>query len=181
MSRTRLGVEISFETHSTSVDNERGIATGWLEGELSTLGRKQASELGARHAPLVDVVYTSDLRRAVQTTEIAFGGCGVPIHQDRRLRECNYGTMNGMKVEELERTRRDHVDEPFEDGESYRGVVARTRELLDDLATDHDGWRVVLIGHSANRWALDHLVHGTPLEELVGPFDWQAGWHYSLV
>jgi hypothetical protein len=47
--------------------------------------------------------------------------------------------------------------------------------------TQHDSRRVVLIGHSANRWALDHLLHGTTLEELVGPFDWQPGWSYSLV
>jgi hypothetical protein len=39
--------------------------------------------------------------------------------------------MNGVKVEELERVRRAPIDEPFEDGESYRDVVARTRELLD--------------------------------------------------
>lgn len=176
-----MSIEITFETHSTSIDNERGIATGWLDGELSPLGREQASELGARRTGTVDLVYTSDLRRAVQTAEIAFAGTGVSIHQDRRLRECNYGTMNGVEVEELERIRRVHIDEPFEDGESYRDVVARTRELLDDLVTQHDGRRVVLIGHSANRWALEHLLHGTPLDELVGPFDWQPGWSYSLV
>ena len=175
-----MSIEITFETHSTSVDNERGIATGWLDGELSVLGREQASELGARRAGTVDVVYTSDLRRAVQTAEIAFGDVGMPIHQDRRLRECNYGTMNGVKVEELQRIRRAHIGEPFENGESYGDVVARTRDLLDDLARDHQGRRVALIGHSANRWALEHLFHGTPLDELVGPFDWQPGWPYSL-
>ena len=36
-----MSVEIVFETHSTSVDNERGIATGWQDGELSERGRDQ--------------------------------------------------------------------------------------------------------------------------------------------
>ena len=156
------------------------LATGWLDGELSSVGREQASELGARHGT-VDVVFTSDLHRAVQTADIAFGGTGVPIFRDWRLRECNYGAMNGVNVEELERTRRSHIDEPFEGGESYRHVVDRTRELLADLATDQRDRRVVIIGHSANQWALDHLVHGTPLEELVGPFEWQPGWRYLLL
>ena len=176
-----MSVEITFETHSTSVDNERGIATGWLDGDLSSIGQEQARELGARRAGMVDVVYTSDLRRAVQTAEVALGDAGVPILQDWRLRECNYGTMNGMKVEELVRTRRAHIDAPFDGGESYRDVVARTRDLLDERKTQHDGSRVLLIGHSANRWALDHLFRGTPLEELVGPFDWQPGWRYTLL
>ena len=127
------------------------------------------------------MVFTSDLHRAVQTADIAFGGTGVPIFRDWRLRECNYGAMNGVNVEELERTRRSHIDEPFEGGESYRHVVDRTRELLADLATDQRDRRVVIIGHSANQWALDHLVHGTPLEELVGSFEWQPGWRYLLL
>ena len=38
-----------------------------------------------------------------------------------------------------------------------------------------------MIAHSANRWALDHLVDGAPLEELVdAPFDWQEGWLYVV-
>jgi hypothetical protein len=39
-------VEVVYETHSTSVDNERGIATGWLDGALSA--RELARALGER-------------------------------------------------------------------------------------------------------------------------------------
>ena len=128
------------------------------------------------------MVFASDLHRAVQTAEIAFGGTDVPIRLDRRLRECNYGVMNGMPVEELERMRRAHIDEPFDGGESYRQVVDRMRAFLDDLAAvvDAEGCSILLIGHSANRWALDHLLDGTPLPELVGPFDWRPGCRYHL-
>lgn len=177
-----MTIEITFETHSTSVDNERGVATGWLDGELSHVGHARAREIGARRARTVDVVFTSDLRRAVQTARVAFDGVGVPIRRDRRLRECNYGVMNGMPADELERTRRAHIDEPYDGGESYRQVVERVDAFLDDLAAeaDRECRRVLLIGHSATRWALDHLLDGTPLEDLVGPFDWRPGWSYSL-
>ena len=43
-----MSVEIVYETHATSEDNEAGIATGWLPGRLSTHGREQARELGER-------------------------------------------------------------------------------------------------------------------------------------
>ena len=40
---------------------------------------------------------------------------------------------------------------------------------------------MLVIGHSATRWALEHLLKGVPLEELVeAPFDWQEGWVYQL-
>jgi broad specificity phosphatase PhoE len=175
-----MAVELVYETHSTSVDNENGVATGWLDGRLSELGRRQAEELGARRRD-VAAVYTSDLGRAVETAAIAFRGAGIPVHHDARLRECDYGELNGATVDEVTAVRRRHVDEPFPGGESYRQVVERTRNFLDEVAARHDGERILVIAHSANRWALQHLLDGAPLEELVdAPFDWQPGWLYVV-
>jgi broad specificity phosphatase PhoE len=85
-------VQIVYETHATTVDNENGIATGWLPGELSATGHANAEELGRRHRDDgFDVVLTSDLARAVQTVEIAFAGVDVPIITDSRLRELDFG------------------------------------------------------------------------------------------
>jgi broad specificity phosphatase PhoE len=125
-------------------------------------------------------VFASDLGRAVETAEIAFRGSGIPIRYDPRLRECNYGELNGMPRAEIEKERSRRIDVPYPGGESYRAVVERVRDFLDDLASKHDGARVVVIGHSATRWALDHLLTGPPLEDLVGPFEWQEGWVYTL-
>ncbi len=171
-----------YETHSTSVDNERGIATGWLDGSLSEAGRDQARRLGDRRRDDgIAAVYASDLGRAVETAEIAFAGAEIPVHRDPRLRECDYGELNGAPVAQVAAVRLRHVDEPFPGGESYRQVVVRTQAFLRDLVAGHDGERILVIAHSANRWALDHLVHGTPLDELVDvPFDWREGWTYVL-
>jgi alpha-ribazole phosphatase/probable phosphoglycerate mutase len=80
-------VTIVFETHSTSTDNERWIASGWLDGQLSALGRRQAKELGERRAAdRLAAVFTSDLGRATETARIAFGGRRVPVFHDWRLR-----------------------------------------------------------------------------------------------
>ena len=177
-----VAVEVVYETHSTSVDNERGVATGWLDGELSAVGREQALALGERRRDDgISAVYASDLGRAVETAEIAFGGSGAPVRHDARLRECDYGELNGAPVGDVTAVRRRHIDEPFPGGESYRQVVERTRAFLDDVAARHDGERIVVISHSANRWALDHLVNGRPLEDVVdAPFDWQPGWTYLV-
>jgi hypothetical protein len=40
---------------------------------------------------------------------------------------------------------------------------------------------VVVVSHAAPRWALQHLLEGVPLEELVGaPFEWQPGWAFKI-
>jgi broad specificity phosphatase PhoE len=175
------GVRLVYETHATTTDNEAGIATGWLPGRLSPAGREQARQLGARHARGVDAVFASDLGRAVETAELAFAGSGVPVLRDARLRECDYGELNGRPVAEIDACRARHLDQPYPGGESYRQVVERTRELLGDLARDRHGGRVVVIAHRANRWALDCLLHGNLLEELVEtPFRWRAGWTYLV-
>ncbi len=177
-----MSVELVFETHSTSTDNEDGIATGWLDGRLSERGKEQARELGARRRQDgVAAVFSSDSGRAAETAAIAFGGSGIPVFLDWRLRECDYGELNGMPVARVTEERARRIDEPFPGGESYRRVAERMQSFLIDLARDWDGRRVLLIGHSATRWALDHLLAGAPLEELVAaPFEWREGWLYVL-
>lgn len=177
-----MSVQVVYETHSTSLDNERGIATGWLEGALSAVGREQATRLGERRRnDGLAVVFTSDLHRAVETAEIAFADAAIPIVRDRRLRECNYGEQNGMPRAQLDAERGRRLDEPFPGGESWREAVARVAGFLDELRVSRDGERVLIIGHVATRWALDHVVLGIPLEELVAaPFVWQEGWEYRL-
>jgi broad specificity phosphatase PhoE len=177
-----MTTEIIYETHSVTTDNEAGIATGWLPGELSPAGRELARQLGRRRRGDNNAaVFCSDLARAVETARIAFGDTGVPVHLDARLRECNYGTLNGVPVDRLAVEKPHRVDRPFPGGQSYRQVVDQTRDFLREVAAGWDGRRILLIAHSANRYALDHLLHGRPLPELVtAPFDWQEGWHYRL-
>lgn len=177
-----MAVDLIFETHATSVDNERGRATGWLPGELGERGLAEARALGVRRRDDgLAVVFTSDLRRAVQTTEIAFAGTGIPVRVDARLRECDYGDWNGMPVARLETERAGRVDTPFPGGQAYRDVVEQMAGFLADAARDWDGCRVLVVGHSATRWALDHLLNGEDLTRLVtAPFDWREGWRYRV-
>ena len=74
-----------------------------------------------------------------------------------------------------------HVEIPFPGGQSYAQVVDQTRDLLDEVRAEFDGARVLLVAHSANRWALQHLLDGTPVAEVVAvPFDWRPGWSWTL-
>ena len=175
-------VRIVFETHSLTVDNERGIATGWLGGALSARGRALAEELGERRRDDgIDAIFASDLARSVETAEIAFAATDIPVFLDWRLRELDYGALNGAPADAVAAERVRRVDVPFPGGESYGGAVARVASFLDDVRGLCAGERILLIGHTATRWALDHLLDGRPLPQVVAaPFDWREGWEYDL-
>ena len=175
-------IQLVFETHSITEDNEAGFATGWNHGRLARAGREGAAALGERRrADGIDAVFSSDLGRAVETATIAFGGTGFPVLLDWRLRECDYGERNGMPVAEVHGRRAGHLDQPYPGGESWRQAVDRVGRFLADMPLRWEEKRVVVIGHVATRWALDHFVLGRRLEDLVdAPFEWQEGWEYRL-
>ena len=177
-----MTIQIVFETHATSEDNERGIASGWNDSRLSEAGRAQAQALGERRRnDGIQTVFTSDLRRAIETAEIAFGATPMPLFIDWRLRECDYGDLNDAPREVVHRSRREYLEFPYPGGESWRQAVARVRRFLDDLPIRWEGTRVLVIGHIATRWALEHALNGVPLEALAEEtFVWQEGWEYRL-
>jgi 2,3-bisphosphoglycerate-dependent phosphoglycerate mutase len=175
-------VTVIFETHAISEDNERGVASGWADSPLSPRGRALAQELGTRRRDDgIGAVFSSDLRRARETVATAFSGHTVPVFLDWRLRECDYGALNGGSAAQHAQGRGRYVDHPYPGGESWRDAVERVGGCLDDLLARWEGARVLLVGHVATRWALDHYVDGVALETLVmSDFAWQEGWEYHL-
>jgi 2,3-bisphosphoglycerate-dependent phosphoglycerate mutase len=178
-----MAVQIVYETHSLTEDNEAGRATGWLPGRLSAAGREQAAELGCRRAADgLAAVFCSDLARSVETARIAFDGSGIPVLLDWRLRECDYGSLNGMPTAAVPADRARYLDHPYPGGESWRQATDRVSRFLADLPLRWSGQRVLVIGHVATQWGLEVALVGTPLAELVSHgMDWQTGWEYLAV
>ncbi len=175
--------EIIFVTHSTSLDNERRLASGHADTPLSPLGRRQAAALGARYRnTCLAAVVCSDLQRSYRTAEIAFAQRDIPIIRDARLRECDYGELTRASAAVVERERPHRITVPFPGGESYVQAATRVRSLLADLMERYSGQRIMLVGHRATQYALEHWLNGVPLEAaVIAPFQWQPGWTYRLV
>ena len=176
---------VVLHMHSTSEDNEAGIATGWLPGRLSEQGRALAMELAERRRQAgVDVVFTSDLNRAIETADLTFPDSSVPVLRDWRLRECDYGDLNGAPVATVHGSRLDYLDTPYPGGESWRQALERNRRFLADLPTRWDGRKVMVIAHSVTLYGFHHLLGGQPFEDLlVNGVPWQddwAGWEFTV-
>lgn len=179
-----MSVRIVYFVHGTTTDNEAGRATGWLPGELSMLGKQQAEELGKQVAVDFDVMISSDLKRAIDSASLGFGGkCS--LLQDERLRECDYGELNGADEGVVKSNMSGRIAEPFPGGESYHDVEKRMRELLTDVVKQYDGKKVAFMAHQAPQLALEVICNGKTWPEAIETDwrhigKWQPGWEYEL-
>ena len=178
-----LDLVVLFETHATTLDNKAGLASGWFDIGLSAAGEEQARALGARRRDDdLAAVFSSDLSRAFRTAEIAFRDRDLPIVRDARLRECNYGALTRRPTSEIDERRAAYIDTPFPDGESYHQVVERVSAWLTETAGAFAERTVLVIGHRATFYALEHLIGKVPLQKAVtSPWLWQPGWIYRVV
>ncbi len=181
-----MGVKITYFVHGTTSDNESGIGTGWLPGELSELGKQQSINLANLIAgKKFDVVFCSDLKRAVDSANLAFGA-SVEIIPDSRLRECNYGDLNGGDEEQIKQMKEQRIDNPFPNGESYKGVEKRMADFVNFLRKKYSDKSVAIVAHQAPQLALDVILKGKTWQAAFledwrykVPKQWQPGWEYQ--
>lgn len=171
---------VYFSTHSTSVDNEANVASGWKDAPLSELGRAQARQLRTSIADLnIDFVCTSDLVRAVDTVNIGIGD-SLPKVFDKRLREMNFGDYNGEPAEFIDRMKFKHIHTPFPNGESFVEALTRAHEFFNILKIFHGNKNVLIVGHRATQQALETFMARRPMEQVLrAPFKWQPYWRYD--
>jgi broad specificity phosphatase PhoE len=129
-----------------------GQHTGRTDLPLLDLGRTQASEVGLRVRDLVGAdtpaVYSSPLRRALETAELILGPNDSVIVDDR-LREFDYGEYEGLTTPQIHETRPGWtVFDGCPGGETVEDVEARVDSFLADVRGDGDGVStVVLFAH----------------------------------
>ena len=181
-----MAVSITYFVHGTTTDNEEDRSTGWLPGELSELGIRQAKELGDLVTDRTfDVIFCSDLKRAVDSAQLGFGG-KYEIVPDVRLRECNYGDLNGDPTDTFKEGRmQEYVEVPFPNGESYRDVERRMLDFLSFLKAGYDGKHIAIVAHEGPQLALDVLLSEKTWKEAIdenwrNTKAWKPGWEYLL-
>lgn len=175
-------MKIIYFVHGTTYDNASKKCSGWKQVELNGLGREQARNLGkVRSDVKFDVIFTSDLIRAIESSNIAFPD--ILKIQDERLRECNYGDLDGgdKKLVVYE----EHINEPFPNGESLEDVRSRVKSFLNDLVTKYSDKTIGIVAHRAPQLAIEVLTKNISFEEAIkndwrNTGDWQPGWEYDI-
>jgi len=108
-----MTLKIIYFVHGTTTDNEQEISSGRYDVSLSELGVRQSIELRDKIKDKhIDVVFCSDLKRATDSANLTFEN-RIPIFQDARLRECNYGELNAASSHIVEPMQEVNFDQRF--------------------------------------------------------------------
>jgi broad specificity phosphatase PhoE len=139
--------------HGATDWNVAARAQGHADVELNDLGRAQALAAAERLAAVeVDAVFSSDLRRALDTAGPIAAAHGLTVVADPAFREIDQGEWTGLTEQEI-RLRwsellwreRHHSTRPG--GESPAEVRERALRGLARLVEDHPSGSVVVVSH----------------------------------
>ncbi len=142
--------------HGQTQWNHEGRWQGQADPSLNAFGRAQAQRtaLELRSAGL-NRLYSSDLRRALETATIIGAELGLAVHADARLREINLGRWQGMLSADIEaaypeefvRWHTSPLTTQPPDGEDLHMLAARVLEAISDIARQHAGEHIGVVAH----------------------------------
>lgn len=145
-------IVLHFVRHGETAWNaERRIQGQVHDVPLNERGREQAREIaGTLSGVRAGAIYSSDLRRAMETAEAIAEALGLPVIATPALRERHMGVLQGECYpdvrERLEAAWAD-PDLPLEGGESWRDAYDRVAGFLETLRSAPVAREVVLVTH----------------------------------
>ena len=167
--------------HGETAWNVENRIQGQLDIALNELGRWQAQRLAAAMAgETVDAIYTSDLRRTIETAAPTARGGRISPATDSGLRERGFGVFEGLTFTEIEqrwpeqsaRWRRRELEFGAEGGETLSEFYARSVATATRLVAAHPGQTIMIVTHGG---VLDCLYRAASRVALDAPRSWQIG------
>ncbi|MFL5934459.1 MAG: histidine phosphatase family protein [Gaiellaceae bacterium] len=159
---------ILLARHGETDWNRAGRFQGHADPPLNETGRAQAAELAQElRAEELAAVYSSPLRRALETAEVVAGSHGLEAIPVAGLREVDVGSWSGLTRAEVEERFPDQFarwlayGQGWDDGETYEEMGRRAVAALLELAVAHEGERVVAVTHGGPIRAAFALADGT--------------------
>lgn len=172
---------LTLVRHGESQWNLENRFTGWVDVDLSPKGELEATAAGhvLKGIP-VDVLFTSVLKRAIRTAEIACREAGIidiPVHRDQALNERHYGDLQGLnKLETAERFGADQVhvwrrsyDVPPPNGESLKDTQARVAPYYESQIVPllRAGKNVLVVAHGNSLRSLVMFVEHLSPDDIL--------------
>jgi len=145
--------------HGQSEWNILSKVQGQKDARLTDLGREQAKKIGKRLIDEdIDIIYSSDLSRALETAEIISSIINKPVIESREIREINFGLWEGLTLEEIQ----DKYAEEYliwmkspdkltlEGAETLESLKNRVMPFVDKIITENKNKNIAIVSHSAS-------------------------------
>jgi probable phosphoglycerate mutase len=143
--------------HAETIWHAENRYAGVSDVALTATGHEQAKLLSKWAATAgLAAIWTSPLSRCRLTTAPSAAATGLSPKVDDRLRELDFGSLDGKTKSEaqaafpeiMDAYLRDPVANHFHDGEPPLDAAARAIACLSDIATAHPEARVMVVAHS---------------------------------
>ena len=162
--------------HGQSRGNAERRFGGHTATPLSARGRRQAEATArALKSESLTAIYSSDLARAMETAKALSNLTRLPVNGTPAFRERSVGVMEGLTFEDAAQQHPDQygalLRRDFEHvltgGESYRQLLDRSRQKLDEIIAEHRGGKIAVFSHTGTICILAlHLMGALDAPEL---------------
>ena len=149
-----LPTRLLFIRHAQTEWNIQRRFQGHGDSPITEEGQEQLQRLKSRLAGLeFDVVYSSDLRRTMETSKMLSGKQRV---EEPRLRERGVGILEGLNLEQImaehaeafRAFRSGDKDHQIEGGESLQIALNRAWTFLEEMPEKHPGAELAVVSHA---------------------------------
>lgn len=170
---------LTLVRHGETEWNALGKFQGSKDIDLSTEGILQAQYLKNRLGNDFDHIYTSPLKRALQTAEIISESRNISPIIESDIIEINFGEWEGLTIKEIEANyperfiqwRTDEVHAPMCGGEaSIKKASIRAEKAILEIVKRHKGSNVVIVAHG-----------GIIKAGLISIFQWKMTMYHKIV
>jgi broad specificity phosphatase PhoE len=171
-----MKTRLIFVRHAEAEGNFYRVFHGWTDSVLTEKGHIQAKKLGERMKSMdIDIIYSSTLKRTLQTAEYIARAKGLPIIRTDKLKEINGGDWENMPWEVLPEKWPDEYNtwenEPhlhqMPNGESMEELQCRIIKEVKHIASQNKGKNVCIVTHGTAIKAVMCIFRNCDFEEMV--------------
>ncbi len=165
-----MDCEILLLRHAQSEGNVLGQFIGHTDVNITELGKSQAEAVkNFLHDWDIDCIYSSDLKRAVDTVTPTALDHGLEIVTDVDLREIWGGDWEGVPFEKIpelfpieqQRWKNDPIESAPTNGESVRQIYLRVQRFMNKIINQVQGKRVLIVSHATTLRVLECFLRGS--------------------
>lgn len=152
---------IYLTRHGQTEENLMRIFQGHMPGNLTKEGIEQALNLGKELRDIhLDCILSSDLKRVVDTVNLAMADRKLPWEQNTLLREIDWGSWTGLKIDSV-----DKQNIP-DDAETKEMLYERGKQIVEYIKEKYKGKDVLVVAHGLINRSIQAHIMGVGIDEL---------------
>lgn len=174
-----MKTKIYLVRHGETEWNASGRFQGCHDISLSNAGIVQAEFLNLRFQGKYDCIYTSPLKRAMETSKIICNNTNIKPIIEKELREINFGLWEGLTINEIklkysnefESWRNDEDQGPLLGGDlSLKAASIRAKNAIIKIVKNNSGKKIIIVAHG-----------GIIKAALIGIFQWKMTMYHKIM